>query len=85
MPYKTKKRKILLGGTIICYAILHQKAKDSVIQKQNSDILNCKKAKDSAISYYIIQSDKTKVSPILNNVLTMLYNITVLLTHCLPN
>ena len=36
---KTKKRKILLCGTIICYAILHQKAKDSAIQKQNSDIL----------------------------------------------
>ena len=67
MLYKTKKRKILLSGTIICYAILHQKAKDSVIQKQNSDILYCKKekAKDSAIPYYIIQSDKAKISPIL--------------------
>ena len=45
MLYKTKKLMILLCGTIICYAILHQKAKDSVIQKQNSDILYCKKEK----------------------------------------
>ena len=42
MLYKTKKRKTLLSGTIICYAILHQISKDSVVQKQNSDMLKRK-------------------------------------------